>query len=92
MTFIAWGKIEGQDVKVVWKDGSLSGSPFAVQLIQLEAANLEGELVGPVGQQTETKHLGSALSAMLIIDRVLTAVVYTGEIPEPGNTPPRAII
>jgi hypothetical protein len=57
-----------------------------------EVANLEGELVGPVGQQTETKHLRSALSAKLIIDRVLTEAEFTGEVPEPGSAPPGAVI
>jgi hypothetical protein len=92
MTFAARGQVGGQDVTVVWKDGALSGSTFAVQLVLLEAANLEGELVGPVGQQSSTKHLRSDLSAMLIIDRVITDAVYTGAVPKPGKVPPRAVI
>lgn len=92
MVFTAGGQVGGQDATVVWKDGEVSGSPFAVQLILLEAANLEGELVGPVGQQTDTEHLHEPLSAMIIIARVLCDAVFTGEVPEPGIVPPGAVI
>jgi hypothetical protein len=92
MTFTALGQVEGQDVTIVWKGGMVSGSNKAVQLVMLEASNLEGELVDPVGQQTETKHLRSALSALLIIDRVLTAAVFTGEVPAADSVPPGAVI
>lgn len=92
MIFTARGQVGGHDATIVWKDGTVSGSRFAVQLVQLEAANLEGELLGPVGQQTETKHLHSALSAMLIIDRVLADAVFTGDVPKPGSVPPGAVI
>ncbi|KQX69294.1 hypothetical protein [Paenibacillus sp. Root444D2] len=92
MMFTAGGQVGGQDATIVWKDGMVSGSPFAVQLVLLEAANLEGELVGPVNQQTDTRHLSSPLSALMIIDRVLTAAVFTGEVPEVDSAPPGAVI
>jgi hypothetical protein len=90
--FTARGRIGGQDATIVWKDGTVSGSRFAVQLVLLEAANLEGELVGPEGQQTKTKHLGSALSALVIIDKVLDDAVFTGDVPEADSAPPGAVI
>lgn len=92
MMFTAGGQVGGQDVTIVWKDGTVSGSRFAVQLVLLESANLEGELVGPVGQQTDTEHLHDPLSAMIIIARVLADAVFTGEVPEPGSAPPGAVI
>ncbi|MBJ6361115.1 hypothetical protein ACFOQM_07385 [Paenibacillus sp. GCM10012307] len=92
MRFTAGGQVGGQAAAIIWEDGTVIGSRFAVQLVQLEAANLEGELVGPVGQQTETQHLRSALSAMLIIDRVLADAVFTGEVPETGSAPHGAVI
>lgn len=92
MRFTAGGHVGGQAATIVWKDGTVSGSRFAVQFVLLEAANLEGELLGPVGQQTETNHLRNALSARLIIDRVLANAVYTGDVPEPGSAPPGAVI
>lgn len=92
MTFTAKGSINGQAVTVVWKEGTISGSPRAVQRVLLEARYLEGEDVGPINQQTQTRHLRSPLSAMVIIDRVLTAAVFTGEIPEPGSVSPGAVI
>jgi hypothetical protein len=90
--FTAKGSIGGQAATIVWEDGMVSGSLFAVQLVMLEAANLEGELVGLVGQQTTTQHLRSDLPAMLIIDRVLADAVFTGDVPKPGNAPPGAVI
>lgn len=92
MRFEAAGKIGSQEVKIAWQDGSLTGNGMAIRLVLMEAANLEGELVGPVGQQTETKHLKSGLSAKLIINRVLADAVFTGDVPEPGNAPPGAVI
>lgn len=92
MRFEATGKVGSNEVKIAWQDGSLTGNGMAIRIVLTEAANLEGELVGPVGQQTETKHLRSALSAMLIIDRVLTEAVFAGEVPEPGSAPPGAVI
>ncbi|GKU79299.1 hypothetical protein [Paenibacillus sp. L3-i20] len=92
MRFEAAGKIRTHEVNIAWQDGSLTGNGTAIRMVIAEAANLEGELVGPVGQQTETQHLRSALSAMLIIDRVLTTAVYTGEVPEAGSVPPGAVI
>lgn len=89
------GRYDGQSRQsfiVVREDGNLTGNDLAVFRILMEAANLEGQLVGPVGQQTETKHLNSALSALIIIDRVLTEAVYTGEVPKAGSVPPGAVI
>lgn len=92
MRFEAKGTIQGQEVRVAWEDGTLTGNGMLIRNILTEAANLEGELVGPVGQQTETKHLRSALSARLLIDRVLADAVYTGDVPIPANAPPGAVI
>ncbi|MCY9666699.1 hypothetical protein M5X11_17490 [Paenibacillus alginolyticus] len=92
MRFEAKGTIQGHEVNVAWKDGSLTGNGQAICMVLTEAANLEGELVGPVGQQTDTKHLDDPLSAMIIIDRVLADAVFTGEVPKPGSAPPWAVI
>jgi hypothetical protein len=92
MRFEAAGRIGVNDVRVTWQDGSLTGNGTAIRMILMQAANLEGELVGPVGQQTETKHLDSALSAKLVIDQVLADAVFTGDVPETGSAPPGAVI
>jgi len=92
MRYEATGTIQGSPVRLAWQDGSLTGDGTAIRMILTEAAYLEGELVGPVGQQTTTKHLRSALSALVIIDRVLTEAVFTGEVPEADSAPPGAVI
>lgn len=92
MRFEATGKLGSQEVKITWQDGSLTGNGTAIRMALMEEANLEGQLVGPVGQQTTTQHLRSALSARIIIGRVLTAAVFTGEVPEAGSAPPGAVI
>jgi hypothetical protein len=92
MRFEAKGTIQGHEVRVAWEDGALTGNGMLIRNILTEAEYLEGDLVGPVGQQTETKHLRSALSARLIIDRVLADAVYTGDVPEPDSAPPGAVI
>lgn len=92
MRFEAKGTIQGKAVRIAWENGSLFGTKMLVKAVLVEASNLEGELVGPVGQQTSTKHLRSPLSARLIIDRVLPDAVYSGEVPEPASVPDGAII
>jgi len=61
-------------------------------LVLLEAANLEGQLVGPVGQQIDTKQLHNPLSARIIITKALTDAVFTGDVPGTGKVPPGAVI
>lgn len=92
MRFTAIGTAYGHSLNVTWEDGSLTGNGQAIRMVLTEAANLEGELVGPVGEQTETKHLRTALSAMIIIDRVLVEAVFTGDVPEPDGAPSDAVI
>lgn len=92
MRFEAKGTVQGQEVRIAWEDGALTGNGQVIRMVLTEAEYLEGELVGPVGQQTDTKHLRSALSARLIIDRVLADAVYTGVVPEPDSAPPGAVI
>jgi hypothetical protein len=92
MRFEATGHIGSNPVRVAWEDGALTGNRTLIQLILAEAANLEGEPVGPIGQQTETNHLRSALSARLIIERVMPDAEFTGDVPEPEDAPPGAVI
>lgn len=92
MRFEAKGTIQGHAVRVAWEDGALTGNGMLIRMILTAAANLEGELVGPVGQQTSTKHLHNAFSARLIINRVLPDAVFTGDVPELGQVPPGAVI
>lgn len=92
MRFEAKGNIQGHEVSIAWQDGSLTGNGQAIRMVLTEAAYLEGELVGPVGQQTDSRHLTDPLSARIIIARVLSEVVFTGEVPEPGSVPPGAVI
>lgn len=47
MEFVISGQYWGEDVVLIWQDGDLSGTPFAVQHIK----SLDGALVNEVGGQ-----------------------------------------
>jgi hypothetical protein len=85
MTFTITGTYRGETFTVTWTDGTLSGDPDFVRLVESEAQAREGSAVGPVmGPYTTTAHLADPLSAAILLQEVFDDVTSSsGELPEP---------
>ncbi len=81
-------------LKITWDNGKLTGDPLLVSEVETEAKIREGESGGPVcGPYTRNDHLTDPLSAVNLISEVLDKVTKSsGDIPEPPEVPPDAII
>lgn len=72
MQFTARGSRNGQPTEITWADGTLSGDPLAVALLQGEARGHEGEPVGPpAGPYTDSNHLKSPISTIELIQQFI---------------------
>lgn len=93
MRFTAKGAIGGHQHEVTWDNGTLSGSPFAIEYLNRMAEWRDGEPVGPVlGPYTEHDHLTSPISAGILMAEMFgDSVEFTGDEPEREDLPPGAI-
>ena len=86
MTRLAFsGLRNGQLVRVVWEDGSLSGDLEAVAWIRHIAELLEGQILGPIGgPYTSSSHLLNPYVAAELIRSI-----FPGEVRQVGDLPAR---
>lgn len=93
MKFTVVGNIhKRRSVSITWEDGKLSGDEGAIRMLRQLAKEKEGELVGPVGIYTETKHLEEGLSTLFLLKDVYDAIAkIEGDIPEAPPLPDGAI-
>lgn len=91
--FTVTGIMGGETYTVTWEAGEVRGDLEAVEAIQRRARYWEGRIVGPpTGPFTETDHLRSALSAILVMDSVFQEILSTkGRIPSAPRVPPGAV-
>jgi hypothetical protein len=92
MAFTIVGEVKGVRVRVTWDSGKLAGDLYGIELLTLAAESLEGEAVGPIGQQTTVQHLSSGLSTLTLALGVFQVVELLGDIPEAEAVQDGAII
>jgi hypothetical protein len=81
-------------VRITWDSGVLIGDTATVRLAQSHAAGLEGLPVGPPdGPTTETQHLMSPVSAVIILADLFLAesITLEGDVPERAALPAGAV-
>lgn len=92
MAFVARGLLGTEEVLVAWDKGVITGDQPAVEAVQAQAQALEGSQVGPhEGPYTYENHLASDLSAFIIMNQVVLAATFTGDLPERPAIPEGAV-
>lgn len=91
--FYATGKYLGEDSRLDWEDGRVTGTKAALDRVYEMAGN--SSVVGPVGGPYTTRdHLEDPLSAMILFSTVLVEsdVKFYGDIPRVPQPPDGSIV
>lgn len=66
----------------------LSGDRIAVDVLKLNARNLDGIPMGPVGMYTDRDHLREPLSVIPVMEETFDEILeLTGDLPEAPDVP-----
>lgn len=72
----------GPTRSVAWSDGSLTGDPVAIGMLEYESVITRGQEIGPIGGPTTLEdHLTSGLSTIFIAQRVFVDPEFGGSVP-----------
>lgn len=90
-------RIQGRLEWLTWDDGKLFGRPYLVDSVKAEAKLRAKDYIGPVGgpyTRGARQHLLSGLSVLHLLRGMEGVEVgeATGDVPEPPDTPPGAIV
>lgn len=86
------GKVGGEKVVLVWRDGELAGDEAAVMLVRDQAALMEGRSIGvsPLWTTT-TNHLSDQRSFLELCRMVMDVTSTKGDEPGPEPIPKGAV-